>query len=860
MKQLSIALIGVGSICFAMPFFSADGPNDESAYRKYVVSAFPVEGPDHMYDPALEGGPTGTFGDATMNNVRPGATEIGVPSGGPPSPLFGAGSWEQKLLRFEEFGAREIEVSEAPVGALSVPTTPGDCPDDEEFDELLAGPLFPPPMVESNDLDTSPWSPLVSQYLGRPVDMPAEGRPPGQGWAHQRWDEFEPLEHYVTAQTGARTNTGFRDGLQNHGYRHTAQGLSEFGPFGLYHNTTGLTGFDGTTAGIEPKFHPNMPVQQPDSLWTFDGCFPPRLLMARVGVPVLMRHYNALPIDVTANRGFGMHTISTHEHNGHNPAESDGFAGAFFFPGQYYDYRWPMVIAGHDTINVNATDPRAGTPTDDGGIVNIPGDYREIMSTHWFHDHMLDFTAQNVYKGNAAMMNYYSSIDRGNEAINDGVNLRLPSGSSQGWGNRDYDVNLVIAGKAWDDQGQLWYNPFQTDGMLGDRMLTNWQYHPYLDVRARKYRFRLLNGSVARYIKLALVVEREGNVGQFNGPAGSGVSYDTVPFHMIANDGNLMEHAINFDGTSGTRRGELPTQAIGERYDIVVDFSQFERGTNLYFVNLMAHDNGRGPDDRIPLGQVLNGTYNPTEVDLDGDGRSDTYVGGDRCVERFLQLRVKPMYPWMQDLSTDLAAYEPGGLKLVEHNRPTAFELANAHQRHFKFGRSGGTDKAPWTVENSEGAFTADTRRVTSAPAIGDIEVWTIEGTNGWSHPVHIHFEEAFVLSKDGNPPPIWERFARKDMYRVGPEVDSSLEIEIALRFREFAGTYVEHCHNTTHEDTAMLMRWDLEYPGQIKLMPSPLPSWDGVTYVTSNAFQSTRAAGPPPGATAATPVIVKDD
>ena len=85
-----------------------------------------------------------------------------------------------------------------------------------------------------------------------------------------------------------------------------------------------------------------MPEQLPEALWTFDGMIPPRLLMARVGVPVLMRHYNGLPVDVTANRGFGMHTISTHEHNGHNPAESDGFAGAFFFPGQYYDYRWPM--------------------------------------------------------------------------------------------------------------------------------------------------------------------------------------------------------------------------------------------------------------------------------------------------------------------------------------------------------------------------------------------------------------------------------------------------------------------------------------------------------------------------------------
>ena len=835
MKSTPIALIGVGSVCFAMPFFNASGPADESAYRKYVVSANPVDGPAHMYDPAIEGGPTGTSDDAKLNNVRFGASDTGIPSGGPPSPLFGAGSWEQKMFRFEEFGAREIEVSEAPCGDLTLPGDPQQCPDGSAFDTLLAGPLYPPPSVESNDLDSSPWSPLVSQYLGRQVDMPAEGRPPGQGWAHQRWDEFAPAEHYVTAQTGARMNTGFRDSLQNHGYQHTANGLSEFGPGGLYHNTAGVIGNEGTTNGIQPCFHPAMPVQQQDALWTFDGCFPPRLLMARLGVPVLMRHYNALPVDVTANRGFGMHTISTHEHNGHNPAESDGFAGAFFFPGQYYDYRWPMVIAGHDTINVNATDPRAGTPTDDGGIVNIPGDYREIMSTHWFHDHMLDFTAQNVYKGNAAMMNYYSSIDRGN--------LRLPSGSSLGWGNRDYDVNLVIAGKAWDDQGQLWYNPFQTAGMLGDRMLTNWQYHPFLDVRARKYRFRILNGSVARYFKFALVVEREGNVGQHAGPAGSGVSYDTVPFHMIANDGNLMEHAILFDGSSGTRRGELPTQAIGERYDIVVDFSQFERGTNLYFVNLMEHEDGKGPNGRIPLGQILRGTYAPTEVDLDGDGRSDTYVGGDPCVERFLQFRVAPMYPWMQDLSADLTAYEPGGMKLVEHNRPTAAEIANAHRRTFEFGRSGGTDKAPWTVENIEGAFTADTRRVTSAPSVGDLEVWTIKNNaGGWAHPVHIHFEEGFYLSRDGAQPPIWERFARKDMYRVGPEVDSSGEIEVALRFREFAGTYVEHCHNTTHEDTAMLMRWD------------------GVQYGTSNAFMSTRAGGPPPGATAATPVVVKDD
>ncbi len=63
--------------------------------------------------------------------------------------------------------------------------------------------------------------------------------------------------------------------------------------------------------------------------------------MARCGQPILMRHYNALPIDPSANHGFGLHTVSTHEHNGHSPAESDGYTNAFFFPRQYYDHLWP---------------------------------------------------------------------------------------------------------------------------------------------------------------------------------------------------------------------------------------------------------------------------------------------------------------------------------------------------------------------------------------------------------------------------------------------------------------------------------------------------------------------------------------
>ena len=86
--------------------------------------------------------------------------------------------------------------------------------------------------------------------------------------------------------------------------------------------------------------------------------------MGRYGEPILFRHHNGLPADVTQNNGFGRNTISTHEHNGHHGAENDGFTGAFFFPNQFYDYHWPIVLGGIYSINTDATDPRpAARPT-----------------------------------------------------------------------------------------------------------------------------------------------------------------------------------------------------------------------------------------------------------------------------------------------------------------------------------------------------------------------------------------------------------------------------------------------------------------------------------------------------------------
>ncbi len=766
---------------------------------------------------------------------------VNVPTDSTASPLCVNGQcatpFSAKMLMFEEFGKQDMPSPNSGLSqALSLPGV-ADCqsmPAGPTLDGFLSQPLSPFPTRTANDTPPNAWVDKVREcgLLPATAQGVLEGRPGGEQFAHQRWDEFFPKTYFQSATTGARVNGGLRDNQQLHKYN-----VGEFAPNGLYYPT------NGKNAGTEVKLHPLLPSQKPNSIWTFDGTLPPKLLMTRYGEPVLFRHYNALPIDVSANNGFGTHTISTHEHNGHDGAESDGYAHAWFYPGQFYDYHWPMILAGHDSINKGATDPKAGAPDGNGGIKNIPGDWRETMSTHWFHDHMEDFTAQNVYKGNAAMMNSYSALDRGREpkdiqeASGDSsrpgygcnyadpdpanpspynVNLCLPSGSGMDWGNRDYDVNLLVADKAWDKNGQLKFNIFNTDGFLGDRVTVNWVYKPYLDVRARRYRFRILNGSISRFFKIALVDE----IG------------NKVPFHMIANDGNIMQHAVPFPNTRSPNA--LPEQGIAERYDIIVDFKNFT-GKKLYFVNILEHENGRGPKQVIPLASVLKGIYK-------ADG-----INGDPAVGKFLEFRVKGCGANGSDTCTDLsmnpADYVEGKKKMIPLNKPTTAELQAAVHRSFTFGRTNGTDLQPWTI-NTDGSLIGlqmDPHRLSAAPTLPDapdglgrVEIWHLKSGGGWAHPVHVHFEEGQILYRDGKAPPPWEKYARKDVYRIGSSADGSSTVDLAIRFREFAGSYMEHCHNTQHEDKAQMLRWDIQHPGETIAVPAPMPGWEGVGYEPS--------------------------
>src|SRR5215472_15861478 len=522
---------------------------------------------------------------ALKNGLSPFApsafADSSIPTGTPRSPLFGAQKFTQRLNRLALQRPQPLtrithdanpnnDTAQWPAAAgevLPVSGAPKDAKRLSYHDDFSNNP---------GNRDFINPTTGVGPIEGRAPTDPATGL---AFFAHQRWPEFFPKVGYVMSWTQVAPNS---------------------------------------------KFHPNFPAQAPNSVWTYGtgnthaGTLPPFLIQARYGEPIITRIYNNTPVDRTQNNGFGRNEQQFHYHNAHNGAESDGASNSHHFPGTFYDYRWSGTLARRDKINTQATDPRASAPDDNGGLVNVPGDWREIQGTMCAHDHRFFFTAENVYKGNLGMVNYYSGRDRGNESLNDGINLRLPSGSLLDFGNVDFDVNLIVSDAALDPAGQLFFDIFTTDGFLGDLPLVNFAYAPTMDVLPRKYRFRILNACMSRFWKLALA-----------GPTGT-----AVPFQFIANDGNLVVNPI----LSTT----LDHQGSAERYDIVVDFSRFRIGDTVRLVNqLQMRDDGRGPKNDLTLAQALAGDPN------------------DPCIGAIMQFRVAASVPSVDVPGVTLFATSP---------------------------------------------------------------------------------------------------------------------------------------------------------------------------------------------------------
>ena len=477
------------------------------------------------------------------------------------------------------------------------------------------------------------------------------------------------------------------------------------------------------------KFHRDLPATP---VWAYvDSSGPtsarlfsfryPRIVMGQgAGGGILVRGHNGLP---TAAADFGMPNTTVHFHGGHQPAAADGFphdianrppffpAHVVINPGEDYDYIYPWR---------------------DVGFIDGPAEPEERGAFYWFHDHLLDFTGPNVYRGLVGIALAYDEIDSGDEHDTNPYALGLPSG--------DYDLPLVLQDKVFDANGELVFDPFNQDGFLGDTFLVNGIVQPYHPVERRRYRLRFLNGSGARIYQLSLRNEA-GNA---------------FPMTQIATEGGLLSQPLPLEP-----QGFLLSMA--QRVEVVVDFgaSDFNDQSVIYLENRLAQTDGRKPDGLVSSGTKLL-----------------KFILGDRTANS-------------RPLPAELRHLDPISDQ----------EKAAADRRSFRFDRSDGL----FTINNTP----IDIERASVKPGRNRGQIWRLENNSGgWWHPIHLHSEYMRVLTRNGKLPPPDERDgnAKKDTVLLrGGDV-----VEVYIKFRDYPGPFVFHCHNLAHEDMAMMARYDV--------------------------------------------------
>ena len=341
------------------------------------------------------------------------------------------------------------------------------------------------------------------------------------------------------------------------------------------------------------------------------------------------------------------------------------------------------------------------------------------------------FTSQNVYKGLAGFYLLFNEFDTGDET----TGFHLPSFPQ-------FDVPMAFADKVFDQQGRLFFDLFNLDGILGDRFLVNGKIQPFFQVAPRRYRLRWLNTGPSRFYEFFLT-----DLDNLSA---------RIPFWHIANDGNLLPQPVQVESA---RIG------VAERHDVIIDFSQFA-GRSVYLENRLKQLNGQGPVR--PPGDILPaGTGN-------------------------LVLRFDVVLPAVSDGSADPATIQTYSLPDTTPDPVVT--------RSFKFDRLNGQ----WSINGQFMTCEAPRFRVTQ----NTVEHWILANRSGnWQHPIHIHLEEHQILSRNRVVPPLEvERTGRKDVTRLQQDE----VVKLFFRFRDFLGRYPLHCHNTVHEDHAMMLLWEV--------------------------------------------------
>src|ERR1700674_5571212 len=500
-----------------------------------------------------------------------------------------------------------------------------------------------------------------------------------------------------------------------------------------------------TQHSIQVSQSPDLPLQ---TIWGFHtgvpASSPGPTYVAHYGVPQLTRNINALP-PVTQNGGFGMPQVTTHLHNAHNPSESDGNPCDFYPSGHFCDQYYPNVLAGFNSDH------------------QPNGDINESLSTSWYHDHRVDFTSQNTYKGLLGFYCLFNQFDTGN----DETGFRLPDFPA-------HDIPLAFADKVYDpESGQLVFDLFNLDGILGDKFLVNGVIQPFLNVEPRRYRFRMLDTGPSRFYEFFLTDLVNPN--------------NNNQYFLIGTDGNLLPNPVK---VSSVRIGPA------ERVDVIIDFRNFA-GKTLYLENRLNQLSGQGP--AAVDSQLFAQNNSTTECDLVLNSPNPA-IKAAGAGDLVLQFKVSGTA--VSDDSVDPAS------------NPTFYQLPDTTAeprivRTFKFDRLNGQ----WSIN---GQF-MDCNTFRFAVRQNSVEQWLLTNLTGdWTHPIHIHLEEHRILSRNRKAPTVPADKGRKDVTQVHPNE----RVQLFFRFRDWLGKYPIHCHNVVHEDHAMMALWHILAQGDDILVP----------------------------------------
>lgn len=344
--------------------------------------------------------------------------------------------------------------------------------------------------------------------------------------------------------------------------------------------------------------------------------------------------------------------LALHLHGGNTHPRSDGGPEQAFRPGASYTYHYE-------------------NKQDAAGL--------------WFHDHTLGMTRLNVYAGLAGG---YLLRDAPGSGIDTGDGTYLPP--------PPYEVPLLIQDRMFNPDGSLAYPPnpdlTTSDGsprpwapeFFGDVATVNGKCRPNLDVARGKYRFRMFNGSNARFYDVTLMT-----VG------------GAVPFVQIGTDGGLLNAPVKLYRL---------ILGPGERADVVVDFAGLKPGTRIVLAN----------SARVPY----------------PDGPASIQLGG-LPLPHIMQFTVTSKSGYTEPLPDRLRDRDCPITNLVDlapdTTRPMALvEVANA------------AGVPLMALLNNRRFESDDITRVES----DSLEEWELINTTGDAHPIHLHFTQFQVRDR----------------------------------------------------------------------------------------------------------------